>query len=285
MNDVIIKVETPTAKTYCECNKIGVKHANLQNKLIFEMSEKIEGSAWLEYEINGNKEYAEMEETDTGYQIEIKSCLLISDYVNVDLKITETENPKGIPIFVSTIQPLEVYDSINARKEQPEYYPDWKTIADSKIAEMNQLKRDLTDAESTRVENENTRISNESNRTENETVRQTNETTRINNESSRVTAENERILTESERVSNEVARQTDEVTRISNEETRVSQENAREEYITDLKERVDSGEFDGECNFATFEIDVSTGELIMHKTEDLLLDFDINNNGELEVLI
>lgn len=146
MNDIIIRINTSDGIAQCRDKIIGIKHANLQNKLIFEMSEKIEGIAWLEYEINGTKNYAEMEETDNGYQIDIKSCLLTSDYVNVDLKITEDENPKGIPIFISTITELEVYDSINATEEEPEQYPDWLSIANSKIAEMNQLKEDVTDA-------------------------------------------------------------------------------------------------------------------------------------------
>ena len=143
MNDILIKIDTKTAKAHCEYNKIGVQHANLQNKLIFKMSEKIEGSAWLEYEIGGNKNYAVMEEIESGYQIDIKSCLLISDYVNIDLKITESENADGIPIFISTIVELDVDESINATEEEPEYYPDWKTVADSKIAEMNQLKEEI----------------------------------------------------------------------------------------------------------------------------------------------
>ena len=143
MNDILIKIDTKTAKAHCEYNKIGVQHANLQNKLIFEMSEKIEGSAWLEYEIDGNKNYAVMEEIESGYQIDIKSCLLISNYVNIDLKITESENADGIPIFISTIVELDVDESINATEEEPEYYPDWKTVADSKIAEMNQLKEEI----------------------------------------------------------------------------------------------------------------------------------------------
>lgn len=146
MNDILIKIDTKTAKAYCENNKIGVQHANLQNKLIFEMSEKIIGSAWLEYEIDGIKNYAVMEETENGYQIDIKSCLLVSNIVNVDLKITESENADGIPIFVSTIVELDVDESINATEEEPEYYPDWKAVADSKIAEMEQLKTDVNAA-------------------------------------------------------------------------------------------------------------------------------------------
>ena len=39
----------------------------------------------------------------------------------------------------------------------------------------------------------------------------------------------------------------------------------------------------GDCNFATFSIE--NGCLIMNKTDDILLDFNLNANGELEVII
>lgn len=40
----------------------------------------------------------------------------------------------------------------------------------------------------------------------------------------------------------------------------------------------------GDCNFATFEVNRDM-ELVMNKTEDMLLDFNLNENGELEVII
>ena len=40
----------------------------------------------------------------------------------------------------------------------------------------------------------------------------------------------------------------------------------------------------GDCNFATFEIN-SSMELVMNKTSDMLLQFEINEMGELEVII
>ena len=39
----------------------------------------------------------------------------------------------------------------------------------------------------------------------------------------------------------------------------------------------------GDCNFATF--DIEDGALIMNTTEDMLLDFRLNENAELEVII
>ena len=172
MNDIIIYIDTETGITYCEYNKIGIQHANLQNKLIFKMSEKIQGSAWLEYEIDNIKKETAMEETADGYQVDIRSCLLISNEVKVDLKITQAENGQGIPIFISSITNLTVLESINTALQEPEYYPDWKTIADSKIAELNQLKDSLNENETTRQAAEATRIANEAERVENETQRE-----------------------------------------------------------------------------------------------------------------
>lgn len=40
----------------------------------------------------------------------------------------------------------------------------------------------------------------------------------------------------------------------------------------------------GDCNFATFEVN-SSMELVMNKTSDMLLEFNLNENGELEVVI
>ena len=42
----------------------------------------------------------------------------------------------------------------------------------------------------------------------------------------------------------------------------------------------------GDCNFATFDVDESDGILYMNKPDELTeIDFDINNNGELEVIL
>jgi len=197
MNDIIIEVERTTGKSYCENNKIGVQHANLQNKIIFKLDEMITGTAWLEYEIDGEKYWAEMEQIEDGYQIDVKSCLLVSDYVNIDLKITENRNADSTPIFVSTITTLYVYESIGATDEEPEQYPSWYDEANELMEEMNSLKETVET---------------------NETTRQTNETTRINNETTRISNENQRISAENTRIANDTAREN----RISSLETQTS---------------------------------------------------------------
>lgn len=287
MNDVIINVNTKTgqADKLNSLQKIGNQHQNLQNKLKFEMSEIIEGVAWLEYEIDGIKKYALMEQYEKGYQIDIKSCLLISNHVSVDIKITQEENPEGIPIFVSSIVKFAVAETINAEEEEPEEYPTWQEYLSSKLAEFENAEKERNDNETTRITSENERISNENQRKEQETTRETNETTRQSNEGKRDSSEITRNKNEETRITNENVRIENENARINNENIRNESETKREQYIEDLKSRVEAGEFNGECNFATFEINIETGQLEMNKTEDLLLDFRLNEKGELEVVI
>ena len=83
-------------------------------------------------------------------------------------------------------------------------------------------------------EQEAERQTDEETRQNQEKIRQTNETTRQSNESARKNAEN--------------TRNTSEEARVANEETRKIAETAREEYITELKARVNAGEFKGDPN-------------------------------------
>ena len=88
----------------------------------------------------------------------------------------------------------------------------------------------------------------EAGRQANEQTRQTNETTRQNQEEIRETNEATRQLQETDRISNEEQRNSEEEIRKANELQRISQEDEREEYITNLKERVNNGEFKGDPN-------------------------------------
>lgn len=151
MNDVIIDVNTKTgfANLRNFDNIIGNQYQNLQNKLKFEMNEFIDGIAWLEYQIDGKKNYALMEKYDKGYQIDIKSCLLTGSHVEVDLKITEEETPEGVPIFVSTIIDLRVMKTINAEDEEPEEYLTWFESANKLLNELKETIGNLGEGELT----------------------------------------------------------------------------------------------------------------------------------------
>lgn len=124
MNDIIIMVDkNAIAYKKCSFQKLGNEQQNLQNKLKFEFEDEVvEGQAWLEYEIDGQKKYTPMEKYEKGYQIDIKNSLLTSDKVLVDLKITQDEEPEGVPVFVTNMVEFEVENTIDAKEEELEDY-------------------------------------------------------------------------------------------------------------------------------------------------------------------
>ena len=145
MNDVIIVVDK-NAMAYKKCSfqKIGNEQQNLQNKLKFEFEDEIvEGQAWLEFEIDGVKKYTLMEKYENGYQIDIKDSLLTGSQLSVDLKITQDEEPEGVPVFITNIITFDVEKTINAEEEEPDNYPDWFESANKIINEANNLNLDI----------------------------------------------------------------------------------------------------------------------------------------------
>lgn len=154
---------------------------------------------------------------------------------------------------------------------------------DNYIKQIEDITNRIVSDEAARVKNEKNRVSNED--------------TRIKNENSRLTAESTRISAESDRVKKEK-------TRVENEAIRVKNEKSRVEYITDLKTKVDRGDFKGgkgdkgdkgdkgekgdkgDCNFFTLDIDVATGHINMNKPETASdIDFRVNEIGHAEVEI
>lgn len=154
---------------------------------------------------------------------------------------------------------------------------------DNYIKQIEDITNRIVSDEAARVKNEKNRVSNED--------------TRIKNENSRLTAESTRISAESDRVKKEK-------TRVENEAIRVKNEKSRVEYITDLKTKVDRGDFKGEkgdkgdkgdkgekgdkgdCNFFTLDIDVATGHINMNKPETATdIDFRVTKEGHAEVEI
>ena len=143
MNDIIIMVDkNAIAYKKCSFQKIGNEQQNLQNKLKFEFEDEVvEGQAWLEYEIDGVKKFTPMEQYEKGYQIDIKNSLLTGNQVSVDLKITQDEEPEGVPVFVTNIVTFDVEQTINAEKELIENYSDFVSEA-KKVIDKIELTGD-----------------------------------------------------------------------------------------------------------------------------------------------
>jgi hypothetical protein len=142
---------------------LGMNGENLQEVLLFCLDEKIEGAGIVEVELpNGEKGMIEVECTEEGYELPIKSSLMAqTGFVKFQLRILHDNEE----IFKSEIIPLEVKDSINATATIPEEYPSW-------VDTLTNLKKDLEKAESERVSNEEERQTAEEARQENFTEMQ-----------------------------------------------------------------------------------------------------------------
>lgn len=146
MNDIIIMVDkNAIAYKKCSFQKIGNEQQNLQNKLKFEFEDEVvEGQAWLEYEIDGVKKFTPMEKYEKGYQIDIKNSLLTGSQVSVDLKITQDEEPEGVPVFITNIVTFDVEDTINAKQEELEEYETISFAINNGYLEMYYLDTEKT---------------------------------------------------------------------------------------------------------------------------------------------
>lgn len=161
-----ILIRTSDRKTlHKDRRTLGMNGENLQEVLLFCLDEMIEGNGIVEVELpNGEKGMIEVERTEEGYELPVKSSLLSqTGFVKFQLRILHDE----VEIFKSGIIELEVKNSINATATIPEEYPSW-------VDTLTNLKKDLEKAESERVSNENTRNSNEDSRIANEKERQIN---------------------------------------------------------------------------------------------------------------
>lgn len=168
-----ILIRTSDRKTlHKDRRSLGMNGENLQEVLLFCLDEKIEGNGIVEVELpNGEKGMIEVESTEEGYELPVKSSLLSqTGFVKFQLRILHDNEE----IFKSEIIPLEVKDSINATATIPEEYHSW-------IDNLTTLKQELEKAESERVSNENERQSAEKTRQENFTKMQETVSNAVNN--------------------------------------------------------------------------------------------------------
>ena len=159
-----ILIRTSDRKTlHKDRRSLGMSGENLQEVLLFCLDERREGTGIVEVELpDGEKGMIEVERTEEGYELPVKSSLLSqTGFVKFQLRILHDNEE----IFKSEIIALEVKDSINATETIPEQYPTW-------IDTLTTLKQDLEQAEQERVSNENERISAEKTRQENFTEMQ-----------------------------------------------------------------------------------------------------------------
>jgi len=144
MSDLIVKIEKETRKvTLGSKTSIGNDHENLQERLIFEFDEFVDGQARLEYEIDEEKNYIILQKEEETYTIPVQNVLTIYQEetggdINFQVVVTEGTDEENIPVFKSNIFYLRVRPSINAVTEAPEGYELWIEQANVKLNAMDE---------------------------------------------------------------------------------------------------------------------------------------------------
>lgn len=144
MSDLIVKIEKETRKvTLGSKASIGNAHENLQENLVFQFDEFVDGQARLEYEINETKNYIILQKEEETYTIPVKNVITIyqeqtKGKINFQLVVTEGTEEENIPVFKSNIFFLICRPSINAVTEAPEGYELWIEQANAKLNAMDE---------------------------------------------------------------------------------------------------------------------------------------------------
>ena len=158
MKNINVKVNSSNSYIYLDKSVLGINAENLQGDIIFEFVEDfIDGVAWLEIKKpSGETGYIGLEKVEETYTMPILSSLLEeTGSITMQLRITEDENEKGIPVFKSNIFYLEVLEALNTTEEIPEEYPTWIEIADAKINKINKAIEEVEniDIDAEKVDN------------------------------------------------------------------------------------------------------------------------------------
>ena len=143
MSDLIIEINKKTRKVTLNNIHIGNDHENLQENLVFQFDEFVDGQARLEYEINETKNYIILQKEEETYTIPVKNVITIyqeqtKGKINFQLVITEGTEEENIPVFKSNIFFLICRPSINAVTEAPEGYELWIEQANAKLNAMDE---------------------------------------------------------------------------------------------------------------------------------------------------
>lgn len=147
MEDIQIKVSKETRVAVVDEYCIGNDGENLQAKLVFSFVDQfVDGVARLEYKVKNKEYYAMLTKNGDTYELPIKSIMTKAGALDVQLVITEGIDENETPIFKSSVFNLYCNSSINAEIEQPEEYPNWMDVANTKLNQMDNLDIDIQDS-------------------------------------------------------------------------------------------------------------------------------------------
>ena len=143
--NINIKIEKESRKVFSDKYVIGNDAENLQGNLIFTFDEFVDGQARLEFEAKGIKDVIYPEKNGETYQVPILSKLTKEGQIDMQLVITEGTDENKIPIFKSNVFSIICHRSLNVEDEQPEEYPSWIEIANTKLNQIDNLDISIKD--------------------------------------------------------------------------------------------------------------------------------------------
>ena len=149
MENIYIKINKSTRQVNLSKYVIGNDGENLQENLVFEFDEFVDGTARLELSKGDTKSYLMLTKEEETYQIPVKSVITKIGRLDMQLVITEGTDDEEIPIFKSNKFYVIVNPSINAEIEEPEEYPEWIDVANTKLNELDNIDIDAEKVEHT----------------------------------------------------------------------------------------------------------------------------------------
>lgn len=140
MNDFVIKVsKLNRSVTSCE-SFIGLDGENLVENLIFIFTDTfVDGNARLEYIVNDEKYFIELNKGNNYYSIPIKNVITKEGNIEMQLVISKPSENNEIIVFKSDIFTVYCKKSINAVEEAPDGYVVWLDHANEILRQMENL--------------------------------------------------------------------------------------------------------------------------------------------------
>lgn len=140
MDNVLIEINKKTRQVFLTNSVIGNDGENLQENLVFSFNDEfVDGTGRLELiKPDKEKSYIMLEKIDETYQIPVKSIITKGGRLTMQLVITQGTDPNAIPIFKSNKFYVVVNSSINFLIEEPDEYPQWIDVANTKLNEIDE---------------------------------------------------------------------------------------------------------------------------------------------------
>ena len=124
MANISLVIKKSTREVSVNRSFAGVQMENLQDKFVVSFSDEfVDGSASLEYEVNGESYFVDMTKENESYTLDIEQ-ILISEEGRYPFQVRIVD---GESVFKSKVFYLKIYPSLNAQDFPPSYtsWKDW----------------------------------------------------------------------------------------------------------------------------------------------------------------